>query len=98
MRCAAIALAPHRIQVNAIRPGWIATEMTSSLWEDPVADPSPSDAILAGRWGLPADFVGATTYLASSASDFHTGDVITIDGGLTANAGGGVSAKPARGG
>jgi NAD(P)-dependent dehydrogenase (short-subunit alcohol dehydrogenase family) len=94
LRSVAVALAPHGIQVNAVRPGWIATEMTSSLWTDPLTDASPSAAILAGRWGLPSDFVGVTTYLASPASDFHTGDVITIDGGLTANSGGGVSAKP----
>lgn len=76
----AIELAPHNIQVNAIAPGWIETEMTAS-----VREMSLNDEILArtpaGRWGLPQELVGTAVYLASSASDFVTGTTIRVDGG-----------------
>jgi len=84
VRVMAVGLAPHGIQVNAVRPGWMATEMTEALR----ANDALSDALIrqvpARRWGQPEDVAGIVLYLASSASDFHTGDVITVDGGFMA--------------
>jgi 2-dehydro-3-deoxy-D-gluconate 5-dehydrogenase len=76
----AIELAPHNIQVNAIAPGWIQTEMTA-----PVLDMPLNEEILtrtpAGRWGQPEEIAGTAVYLASQASDFVTGATIRVDGG-----------------
>jgi 2-dehydro-3-deoxy-D-gluconate 5-dehydrogenase len=76
----AIELAPHNIQVNAIAPGWIETDMTAPVRTTPM-----NDEILArtpaGRWGQPEEVAGAAVYLASRASDFVTGDTIRVDGG-----------------
>ncbi|HMJ78803.1 MAG TPA: SDR family oxidoreductase [Iamia sp.] len=91
LRCVAMAMAPHGVQVNAIRPGWIRTAMTEGMWADPAFAAGPPAPIPAARWGDPVDLAGVVTYLASSASDYHTGDVITVDGGLTAAAGGGTT-------
>jgi len=76
----AIEFAPHNIQVNAIAPGWIETDMTAPVRTTPM-----NDEILArtpaGRWGHPEEVAGAAVYLASRASDFVTGDTIQVDGG-----------------
>jgi 2-dehydro-3-deoxy-D-gluconate 5-dehydrogenase len=76
----AIELAAHNIQVNAIAPGWIQTEMTA-----PVLDMPLNEEILtrtpAGRWGQPEEIAGTAVYLASQASDFVTGATIRVDGG-----------------
>ena len=77
----AIELAPHNIQVNAIAPGWIETDMTAPAKTMPL-----NDEILArtpaGRWGQPEEIAGTAVYLASHASDFVTGDTIRVDGGF----------------
>jgi 2-deoxy-D-gluconate 3-dehydrogenase len=76
----AIELAPHNIQVNAIAPGWIETDMTAPVHSMPL-----NDEILArtpaGRWGQPEEVAGTAVYLASRASDFVTGTTIRVDGG-----------------
>ncbi len=76
----AIELAPHNIQVNAIAPGWIETDMTAPVHTMPL-----NDEVLArtpaGRWGQPAEIAGTAVYLASQASDFVTGVMIRVDGG-----------------
>ncbi len=76
----AIELAPHNIQVNAIAPGWIETDMTA-----PVRSMPMNDEILArtpaGRWGQAEEIAGTAVYLASRASDFVTGTTIRVDGG-----------------
>lgn len=76
----AVEFAPHNIQVNAIAPGWIETDMTAPVRASPM-----NDEILArtpaGRWGQPEELAGAAIYLASRASDFVTGDTIRVDGG-----------------
>jgi 2-deoxy-D-gluconate 3-dehydrogenase len=76
----AIELAPHNIQVNAIAPGWIETNMTIPVHSMPM-----NDEILArtpaGRWGQPEELAGTAVYLASKASDFVTGTTIRVDGG-----------------
>ena len=77
----AIAYAPDGIRVNAVAPGWIATQLTQALQEDS----RRSEAILSrtplGRWGEPADVVGPVLFLASDAARFVTGVVLPVDGG-----------------
>ena len=79
----AIELAPHGIQVNALAPGWIETDMTAALRGEELK--AMGEAIVArtpaGRWGLPEELAGPAVFLASSASDFVTGETIRVDGG-----------------
>lgn len=69
------------VNVNAIAPGYIATDNTEALRADPVRNPAILSRIPAGRWGEPADFKGATVFLASRASDYVHGEVLVVDGG-----------------
>lgn len=69
------------INVNAIAPGYIATEMNTALMEDKERAASILARIPAGRWGNPDDFKGAIVYLASAASAYVSGEVLTVDGG-----------------
>ena len=69
------------VQVNAIAPGYIATDNTEALRNDPVRNPAILARIPAGRWGTPEDFKGAVVFLASAASDYVSGTVLTVDGG-----------------
>lgn len=73
--------AAHNIQVNAIAPGYFATTNTEALQADPVRNKQILDRIPAGRWGQPGDLCGAALFLASRASDYVTGTVLTVDGG-----------------
>ena len=73
--------AAANVQVNAIAPGYIATDNTVALRNDPVRNPAILSRIPAGRWGDPDDFKGAVVFLASPASDYVTGSIITVDGG-----------------
>lgn len=73
--------APHGIQVNAIAPGYIATTNTQALQADETRNRQILERIPAGRWGKPADLAGAAVFLASAASDYVTGTVLTVDGG-----------------
>jgi 2-deoxy-D-gluconate 3-dehydrogenase len=79
-RSLAVELAPARIQVNAILPGWYETEMTRGLPAKPMGE-QIRRRTPARRWGLPEDLVGTAVYLASPASDFVTGICIPVDGG-----------------
>jgi gluconate 5-dehydrogenase len=72
------------IQANGLAPGFIETEMTARLRSDPDLNTWIQDRTPAGRWGTPADLGGTAVWLASSASDFVNGQVIFVDGGLTA--------------
>lgn len=74
-------LAPHGIQVNAIAPGYFATAITEQTRSDPASNQRVLDHIPAARWGEPADLMGATVFLASRASDYVNGHVLTVDGG-----------------
>ena len=78
----AIDLAPHNIQVNAIAPGWIETDMTTRARSSPI-----NDEILArtpaNRWGKPDELVGAAIFLASRSADFVTGITLPVDGGYS---------------
>jgi 2-dehydro-3-deoxy-D-gluconate 5-dehydrogenase len=76
----AIELAPHNIQVNAIAPGWIETDMTAPVKTMPLNDEILSRTP-AGRWGQAEEVAGTAVYLASRASDFVTGTTIRVDGG-----------------
>jgi len=76
--------AAHRINVNGIAPGYIATDNTAPLRADPVRSRAILDRIPAGRWGEPADVAGAAVFLASPASDYVTGHILVVDGGWLA--------------
>jgi 2-deoxy-D-gluconate 3-dehydrogenase len=69
------------VNVNAIAPGYIATDNTQALQDDVDRSRGILDRIPAGRWGRPADLAGATVFLASSASDYVSGIVLPVDGG-----------------
>jgi 2-deoxy-D-gluconate 3-dehydrogenase len=69
------------VNVNAIAPGYIRTDNTKALREDPVRSQAILTRIPAGRWGEPQDLVGAAVYLASAAADYVHGTVLTVDGG-----------------
>jgi len=75
-----IELAPHNIQVNAIAPGWIETDMTAPVKTMPLNDEILSRTP-AGRWGQAEEVAGTAVFLASRASDFVTGTTIRVDGG-----------------
>lgn len=74
-------LAGHGIQVNAIAPGYFATALTEETRRDPEANRRILEHIPAGRWGESQDLMGALVFLASSASDYVNGHVLTVDGG-----------------
>jgi 2-deoxy-D-gluconate 3-dehydrogenase len=69
------------VTVNAIAPGYIATENTKALREDPLRNKSILDRIPAGRWGTPEDLMGTIVFLCSDASNYLNGSVVTVDGG-----------------
>lgn len=69
------------VTINAIAPGYIATDNTKPLREDPERNKAILARIPAGRWGDPADLMGTVVYLASPASDYLNGTVVTVDGG-----------------
>ncbi|HWB36440.1 MAG TPA: SDR family oxidoreductase [Rugosimonospora sp.] len=83
-RALATEWAPHGVQVNAVAPGYIATDNTQPLRADPVRYRQISERIPVGRWGTPQDLVGAVVFLAAPASDYVTGQVIVVDGGWLA--------------
>lgn len=72
------------VNVNAIAPGYMATEMNIPLMEDPDRNKLIMDRVPAGRWGLPEDLVGALIFLASPASDYVHGILLPVDGGFLA--------------
>ncbi|MBJ3785372.1 glucose 1-dehydrogenase [Devosia sediminis] len=81
----AVELAPSGLQVNGIAPGYILTEMNTALSQDRAFSDWLTARTPARRWGQPEDLVGAAVFLASAASDFVTGHVLTVDGGMTAS-------------
>jgi 2-deoxy-D-gluconate 3-dehydrogenase len=76
--------AKHGINVNAIAPGYFATNNTDALRADEKRNTEILGRIPAGRWGAPADLAGAAVFLASSASDYVHGTVLAVDGGWLA--------------
>jgi 2-deoxy-D-gluconate 3-dehydrogenase len=72
------------VNVNAIAPGYIATDHNTALRSDPVRMPEVTSRIPIGRWGVSADVVGSAIFLAGSGADYISGSVITVDGGWVA--------------
>jgi gluconate 5-dehydrogenase len=76
--------ARHGIQVNALAPGYFETDLTVPLRADAEFDAWLRRRVPAGRWGVPDDLAGAVVFFASSASDYVNGQILFVDGGLTA--------------
>lgn len=76
--------APRGLNVNAIAPGYMATDNTEALRNDPERSRQILERIPAGRWGEPQDLVGAAVFLAARASDYVSGHVLVVDGGWLA--------------
>ncbi|MDA9450475.1 MULTISPECIES: SDR family oxidoreductase [Bradyrhizobium] len=83
-RALAADYAPDGIRVNALAPGYVATEMTAKSFADPVMHEERRRHTMLGRWGQPVDMVGAAVFLASEASAYVTGQEIFVDGGWIA--------------
>ncbi len=83
-RALAVEWAQYNVQVNAIAPGMILTDLNAKLWENPTMLNWVVERTPARRLGQRDDLVGAAIFLASAASDFVTGQVLYVDGGLTA--------------
>jgi 2-deoxy-D-gluconate 3-dehydrogenase len=81
VRALANEWAPHGVNVNAVAPGYIATDNTQALRDDLDRRRAILERIPAGRWGEPGDLAGATVFLASAASDYVNGVVLPVDGG-----------------
>jgi len=79
----AVELAPHNIQVNAIAPGYFATEMNRALMDNAEFNAWVCKRTPAGRWGQPEELSGLAVFLASSASDYVSGQMIVIDGAMS---------------
>ena len=79
----AIELAPHGIQVNAIAPGYFATEMNRALIDNAEFDAWVKKRTPAGRWGQPDEIAGLAVFLASPAANYMTGQILFIDGGMS---------------
>ena len=73
--------AAHGINVNAIAPGYIATDLTQAIQDDPARNPTILARIPAGRWGSPADLGGLAVFLASDAAAYCHGGIYPVDGG-----------------
>ena len=80
-RLLANELAPHKVNVNAIAPGYMATENTKAIREDAERNKAILDRIPASRWGKPTDLQGVAVFLASEASSYMNGYTIAVDGG-----------------
>jgi 2-deoxy-D-gluconate 3-dehydrogenase len=83
-RALAVEWAPLGINVNAIAPGYMATELTESIMRDDSRNRQILDRIPAGRWGTPDDLKGAVVFLASDASSYVHGAILCVDGGWLA--------------
>jgi NAD(P)-dependent dehydrogenase (short-subunit alcohol dehydrogenase family) len=83
-RALGVEWATQGIQVNALSPGWIETEMTAQMTADEEASAAITSRTPMGRWGRTQDLIGPAIFLASSASDFMTGQSLVVDGGWVA--------------
>lgn len=81
----AVEWAPYGIHVNAIGPGYIETDLTKALKEDPGFDAWVRERTPLGRWGRPEDLAAAAVFLASPGADFITGQILYVDGGWLAS-------------
>jgi len=80
----AIEVALSGIRVNALVPGWVATDLTDFLREDQSIEATLLDRVPMRRWGTPEEFVGPALFLACEESSFMTGQTLVVDGGLSA--------------
>jgi len=71
------------VRVNALCPGWTATELNRTLWEDPAVGPATVASSALKRWASPEEMAGPAVFLASNASSFMTGQTLVVDGGQT---------------
>jgi gluconate 5-dehydrogenase len=85
IRALAVELGPHNIQCNAIGPGWFDTEMNRPLLNNPEWLATVKRRCPAGRYAAAEEIAGTAVFLASPASDFVSGQLIFVDGGVTAN-------------
>ena len=76
--------ASQGVNVNAIAPGYMDTDLNSALLANPLRERQISERIPAGRWGTPEDMAGAVVFLASPASDYLHGHLLVVDGGWLA--------------
>jgi 2-deoxy-D-gluconate 3-dehydrogenase len=83
-RALASEWAARGVNVNAIAPGYMVTDVTTALRNDPERNRQILERIPAGRWGAPEDIAGAAVFLASAASDYVHGQVLAVDGGWLA--------------
>jgi 2-deoxy-D-gluconate 3-dehydrogenase len=74
------------VRVNALCPGWTATELNRNLWADPEAGPATIASVPMQRWARAQEMAGPAVFLASDASSYMTGQVLVVDGGQTASA------------
>lgn len=81
-RAMCVEWAQHNVQVNGIAPGYILTEMTMPLSQDPERNAWIESITPAKRWGTPEDLIGAAVYLSSGASNFVNGHILFVDGGM----------------
>jgi NAD(P)-dependent dehydrogenase (short-subunit alcohol dehydrogenase family) len=81
----ALAYAPDGIRVNAVAPGWIATNLTAALRDDPEREAAILGRTALKRWGRPEDVAGGVLFLASPLASFITGTILPIDGGYLAS-------------
>ena len=79
----AVEWAPLGIRVNALCPGWTATELNRNLWEDEAAGKATIAAVPMQRWGRATEMAGPAVFLASDASSYMTGQALVVDGGQT---------------
>jgi 2-deoxy-D-gluconate 3-dehydrogenase len=71
------------VRVNALCPGWPATDLNRQLWDDPVSGPATVATVPMHRWGRAEEMAGPAVFLASAASSYMTGQVVVVDGGQT---------------
>ena len=79
----AVEWATEGVRVNALCPGWTATDLNRNLWEDPVAGPGTVATVAMKRWASAEEMAGPAVFLASDASSYMTGQTLVVDGGQT---------------
>ncbi len=82
-RSLAMEWGPAGVRVNALCPGWTATDLNRNLWENDEVSAQMMSTVPLGRWGRAEEMTGAAVFLASDAASYLTGQAIVVDGGLT---------------